>query len=123
MRTLSTVALLVLLWAVPEGPTAEAAEKQTVACGRLIIDQPPCKIMPKVAIGCLEEDRFRQLMGLDEAAFQKAVVRFVMSGECTVFEEGEDVYLAELAGLSSVVRIRRVGEIDSYWASRSTLWP
>jgi len=53
----------------------------------------------------------------DFEAFEKALAEGVLNGVCTIFEDGEVVYVTDTAILSGLVRIRRRGETQEYWTN------
>lgn len=71
--------------------------------------------------GCSDRDYFDKLIGYvvdkDTEAFRKALSDGVLVGNCSVFENGESVYLIDTAILSGLVKIRRQGETQEFWTN------
>lgn len=67
--------------------------------------------------GCRSEASIDRLAELrpDKDAFVKAAILFVAAGECATFHAGETVYVEDRAWLSERRKVRRKGELTSYW--------
>lgn len=74
-------------------------------------------ITQEYMIGCKSKSAYDQLPGYaphgDEKAFNRAYAMSVMRGQCTLFEKGESVFVADATW--SRVKLRRGGEASSYW--------
>jgi hypothetical protein len=72
-------------------------------------------------IGCSDRDYLDKLAGYaaekDEKAFSQGLAAGLLSGVCTMFKEGEEVYLADTAIFSGLVKVRRKGETQEYWTN------
>ncbi|WP_038388780.1 hypothetical protein [Bradyrhizobium elkanii] len=75
----------------------------------------------KNAYGCKSKDVRGRLTGYaidgDKEAFQKALLVGVMSGECKLFDEGEQVYLTDTSIFSGLVCVRPKGALDCFWTN------
>ncbi|MEZ5814221.1 MAG: hypothetical protein R3E13_05795 [Alphaproteobacteria bacterium] len=73
--------------------------------------------------GCADKDYFKKIVTIaaqgDQAAFKKTLLSGLSGGVCTLFEDGEPVYLVK-AGFASV-KIRRAGDTKEYWTNRETI--
>jgi tetratricopeptide (TPR) repeat protein len=71
--------------------------------------------------GCTNRDYFNKLVGYsvqrDEAAFTNALIAGLHNGTCTMFKNGEVVYIADTAIFSGGVKVRRKGETQEYWTN------
>ena len=69
--------------------------------------------------GCTNRSYFDKLITYasqkDTEAFKKGLTAGVLIGRCTYFKEGEEVFIADTAVFSGLVKVRRKGEIDEYW--------
>lgn len=72
-------------------------------------------------IGCTTEELFDEISGYrvsgDKQAFEDAMIAGMMTGECTIFEDGETVYLEDTSIWSGMVQVRRPGERLKYWTN------
>ena len=68
-------------------------------------------------IGCKSKTVYDQLQSYvsdgDETAFNHSYAMNVLQGQCTLFEKGGSVFIADTTW--SRVKIRREGETTSYW--------
>jgi len=68
-------------------------------------------------IGCKSKSTYDQLQSYvsdgDETAFNRAYAMNVMQDQCTMFEEGVKVFVADTTWTR--VKVRREGETSSYW--------
>jgi hypothetical protein len=71
--------------------------------------------------GCSDRDYLDKLAGYavqkDKKAFSQGLAAGLLSGVCTMFKEGEEVYLADTAIFSGLVKVRRKGETQEYWTN------
>jgi hypothetical protein len=71
--------------------------------------------------GCTTEELFDEIAGYrtngDKDAFVAAMTEGILTGECTLFEDGEAVYLEDTAIWSGMVQVRRPGERTKYWTN------
>jgi hypothetical protein len=69
--------------------------------------------------GCSDREYFHQLVEYivdqDDQALEQALTDGILYGECTLFSNGEQVYLKETAIFSGLVKIRRQGETQEFW--------
>lgn len=72
---------------------------------------------------CRSQETFARLRELGVDADASAVARraALRSGECTGFERGETVFFEEFSFWSDGARVRKKGELISYWTSYSGL--
>ena len=72
-------------------------------------------------IGCHSRETYEKLTTFiaqgDKDAFKQLLVVSVASGDCTVFDAGEPVFIDDTALLSGMVKVRRKDEIDGYWTA------
>lgn len=57
----------------------------------------------------------------DEAAFAKLMTAGQIAGTCTVFLEGEKVFLVKGEVLTGLAKIRREGETTEYWIAQEAI--
>lgn len=71
--------------------------------------------------GCTTEELFDEISGYrvagDKEAFVDAMTAGLMTGDCTLFENGETVYLEDTSIWSGMVQVRRPGERLKYWTN------
>ncbi|WOH55053.1 hypothetical protein [Bradyrhizobium sp. BWC-3-1] len=71
--------------------------------------------------GCKSKDIRSKLTGYtvdgDKEAFRKALLVGVMSGECSLFNEGDHVYLTDTSIFSGLVCVRPRGALDCFWTN------
>ena len=71
--------------------------------------------------GCIDRRYFKKLteyaVDRDEEAFKTALTAGLLSGACTLFRDGEIVYITDTAVLSGLVKVRRKGETEEYWTN------
>lgn len=72
-------------------------------------------------LGCAHRENFEKLSRYatqgDKDAFVKAATIYVMAGECVVLEDQEEVFLADTAIFSGLVKVRRKGKLAEYWTN------
>jgi hypothetical protein len=73
----------------------------------------------KATYGCQSKDVFDKLVHYsvdnDNVAFKKGLTAAIYSGQCSIFQAGEAVELADVAMFSGTVKVRRRGDTDEYW--------
>ncbi len=71
--------------------------------------------------GCVDRQYFSKLIRYavqkDSQAFYGGLAAGVSSGTCTMFKAGEEVFIADTAIFSGLVKVRRRGEIAEYWTN------
>jgi len=71
--------------------------------------------------GCVDRQYFdkiiRYLVQKDRQAFYGGLADGISSGTCTMFIAGEEVFIADTAIFSGLVKVRRRGEIVEYWTN------
>lgn len=71
--------------------------------------------------GCTTEELFDEVSGYlvagDKQAFEDAMMAGLMTGDCTIFEDGETVYLEDTSIWSGMIQVRRPGERLKYWTN------
>jgi hypothetical protein len=71
--------------------------------------------------GCTTKELFDEISGYrvagDKQAFVDAMTAGLMTGDCTMFEDGETVYLEDTSIWSGMVQVRRPGERLKYWTN------
>ena len=69
--------------------------------------------------GCANRDYFRKLVRYtvqgDKDAFVKALAIGIQTGVCTIFKDGERVYITDTSLFRGEVRVRRPGQMVEYW--------
>lgn len=72
--------------------------------------------------GCIDENKFKKIVTYvsqgDREAFKQSLGTEILSGKCTMFSKGEEVFLVDVAMLSGMVKIRRKGDTTEYWTNR-----
>lgn len=48
-------------------------------------------------------------------SYKKAAMSCLAIGKCTVFKPGEHVYLQDVLIFSRIVKVRKHGDVQSYW--------
>jgi len=70
-------------------------------------------------LGCADREYFEKVAQYasqgDNQAYRQAVAAGILTGECTMFKDGEDVYITDTAILSGLVKVRRKGKLQEYW--------
>ena len=71
--------------------------------------------------GCTTKELFDEISGYrvagDKEAFVDAMTAGLMTGDCTMFEDRETVYLEDTAIWSGMIQVRRPGERLKYWTN------
>lgn len=71
--------------------------------------------------GCTDRAYFEKIIGYavqnDKSAFSQAIAAGILAGTCTMFKDGEEVYLADTAIFSGLVKVRRKGQTEEYWTN------
>lgn len=69
--------------------------------------------------GATTLEKFQELDGYlndeDRAAFESTLTEALLTGECTMFYDGEEVYVQDYSAWSGWKEVRRVGDTVSYW--------
>lgn len=77
------------------------------------------KIWDGPAFGCINKDYAETMAGAlsqgDDVAFRKGMMDGILTGVCTMFEAGDDVYLTDTAIFSGMVEVRKKGDTQEYW--------
>ena len=75
--------------------------------------------------GCQSREYYDKISGCvsdgDKEAFEKTLMVGILSGECTLFKVGEEVFLTDTAIFSMLVKVRRKGEIVEYWINSKAI--
>ena len=71
--------------------------------------------------GCVSKDYFNKLVGYavdkDMEAFKKGLVAGMLTGQCTLFKSGEEVFLTDTSIFSGLIQVRRRGDTTAYWTN------
>jgi hypothetical protein len=71
--------------------------------------------------GCSDRDYFEKLVGYavqnDKQAFSNALAAGILAGTCTMFRDGDEVYVADTAIMSGLIKVRRKGQTEEYWTN------
>lgn len=71
--------------------------------------------------GCKSKEVLEQLQGHvargDKAAYSNALAGANMSGKCTMFKKGEQVFVTGVDVDSNLAKVRRRGEAAEYWTN------
>ena len=71
--------------------------------------------------GCTERDVFNKFASLRDSGDKEAATKFLsaalLTGDCTIFKDGEQVHISETAIWSGMYKVRRKGEILEYWTN------
>ena len=120
--TLFTVLILVALFLVfrDEGSSSSSqssgfitGEKRTIlGDGHL-----GCKVQSDI------ENHKKYLNQGDRIAAEKLGIAGILSGQCLVFKNFDEVIIQEYAVWSGMVRVRKAGDIAEYWVSTSAIRP
>lgn len=71
---------------------------------------------------CIEEEQIKTLVhySSDVVAYKKALVSYILAGQCTVLMAGEVVNLEDV-GFTGLTQVRKSGDIEKYWVVREFL--
>jgi hypothetical protein len=76
-------------------------------------------------IGCLTREQKGKLTSYsvqnDKEAYMREFGIGLIEGFCTMFKDGEIVYLMDTAIFSGLVCVRRKGEINTYWTNTEAI--
>ena len=76
-------------------------------------------------VGCRDRDYYSRLTRFavqgDREAWSRALAEAALSGECTMFQADDPVFLADTAIFSGLVKIRREGELAEYWTASESV--
>lgn len=71
--------------------------------------------------GCTHREDFNKILGYavagDNTAFKNGLAEAMVSGQCTLFNDGETVYRTDSAIFSGLIKIRRKEETAEYWTN------
>jgi hypothetical protein len=75
--------------------------------------------------GCSTKELMNRLISYivakDESAFEQLMTIGEISGECTVFKQGEKVFLVEGEVFTGLAKVRRAGDIAEYWVQAEAI--
>lgn len=75
--------------------------------------------------GCMDrkfmDTLTRMAVQKDTAAFNKALTSGILAGRCILFKRGERVFITESSWSSGLTKLRREGDIASYWANAQAI--
>ncbi len=75
--------------------------------------------------GCGSKDYFSKLVGYavdkDIEAFKKGLAVGLLTGQCTLFKNGETVFVTDTSIFSGLVQVRRKGDTTTYWTNMETV--
>lgn len=81
--------------------------------------------MTSSVAGCTEDDKLKKLLGYardqDKEAFAKALMLGITDGTCTLFEEGERVFVTDVGVLSGLNKVRKKGSPSEFWVIREAV--
>ena len=73
----------------------------------------------------MDRDEFGRLVNYavqnDQEALSQALTRAVYNGTCTLFQNGETVYLTDTGIFSGVAKVRKRGETTEYWTNMEAI--
>lgn len=96
-----------------QSPNFITGEKRTIlGDGRL-----GCKVQSDI------ENHKKYLNQGDSIAAEKLGITGILSGQCLVFKNFDEVIIQEYAVWSGLVRVRKTGDIAEYWVSASAIRP
>lgn len=72
-------------------------------------------------IGCADRDTFNRLVDFAVQKDQTAFAALLLSSDCITFKKGEEVFLDEVPFLSGSIKLRRKGDVQSYWTNVEAL--
>jgi hypothetical protein len=76
-------------------------------------------------MGCQSKDVYNKLEMYysqgDKEAYRKMFLPAVASGACTIFHNGEEVFLCNSPVFSFLIKLRRPGNTAEYWTSALTI--
>lgn len=76
-------------------------------------------------LGCKDKDTQGHITKMavsgDTQAFQKAVVKTLLSGDCVQLKAGQQVFLEDTAIFSGLIKIRRQGDTAAFWTNIEAL--
>ena len=121
--TLFTVLILVALFLVfrDEGGSSSSSQSPSFITGekRSILGDGRlgCKIQSDI------EDHQKYINQGDPVAAEKLGIAGILSGQCVVFKNFDEVIIQEYAVWSGLVRVRKPGGIAEYWLTTSAIRP
>lgn len=121
--TLFTVLILVALFLVfrDEGSSSSSSQSSGFITGekRTILGDGRlgCKVQSDI------ENHQKYLNQGDSIAAEKLGITGILSGQCLVFKNFDEVIIQEYAVWSGLVRVRKTGDIAEYWVSTSAIRP
>ena len=121
--TLFTVLILVALFLVfrDEGSSSSSSQSSGFITGekRTILGDGRlgCKVQSDI------ENHQKYLKQGDSIAAEKLGITGILSGQCLVFKNFDEVIIQEYAVWSGLVRVRKTGDIAEYWVSTSAIRP
>lgn len=73
--------------------------------------------MVRMAVACPEKEDYSRYISFIVQKDQQAAASHAVTHGCTVFEEGEEVFLDDVAVLSGMTKVRRQGDPTGYWTA------
>lgn len=96
----------------PESPKAAAAAPALAQSKHIVGDS---------FFGCADKDYFSELVGYavdkDVEAFKKGLRTGMLTGQCTMFKNEDEVFLTDTSIFSGLVQVRRRGDTTAYWTN------
>lgn len=75
--------------------------------------------MAQQTFGCSDEEQFDKLLGYirdkDNEAYAKGLLAEMLSGQCTVFDSGETVFVTDIKVFSGLKKVRKSGGTTEFW--------
>lgn len=90
-----------------------------------IASTEPQQITSDSRVGCTDRDYFSKLTGFvadgDKQAFARGLSTGISRGVCTIFSQGEEVFISDTAVFSGVVKLHRKGNDTEYWTAMEAI--
>ena len=75
--------------------------------------------------GCADQDAFKKLTQFavqkDTEAFKSGLGAGILAGHCTMFKNGDEVYVSDTAVFSGLTKVRTKGETREFWTNLEAL--
>jgi hypothetical protein len=121
-RHIGSLALMLVLLALAIGSTdSDSVKDQSSSSPTASSTDGTKRITGDNWFGCSSRDYFEKLVGYavtgDNDALKQGLASGITLGGCTLFKNGDTVFMADTAIFSGLVKVRRKGEMQEYWTN------
>jgi hypothetical protein len=103
----------------PDGSPSQSTENAPVSSGPSTGDR--AVISGDNWFGAQSKEVFQKLVDLsiakDGEAFGKLMTAGLLTGKTTAFEQGEEVFVADISYFSGTAKVRRKGDVAEFWTN------